>query len=73
MIDDYLLPCPICNKKPLVKLDWQNGGNFCKIRCRTIVLKKPHFIAWQGKATMDRAIKYAIKEWNEKVTNYGNN
>lgn len=60
-------PCPICGRIPKVKREYgfeANGyGAWCTIQCKPF-LRKPHRKVEHGKATWDRAYKYAVEEWN---------
>ena len=60
-----LKKCPVCGKQPKVKRDYNyeasGFGAWCTIQC------KPHLKIEEGKATWDRALKYAIAKWNVKA------
>ena len=65
-----LKKCPVCDKQPKVKRDYSyeaNGfGAWCTIQCKPLI-GKPHLKIEEGKATWDRALKYAIAKWNVKA------
>lgn len=56
--------CPVCRKRPRVKMERHPGGGaFCTIECRPW-FGKPHMRVCHGKSTDDRALSYAVAEWN---------
>lgn len=67
-----LKPCPICGKKPKAKIDYGYEmscfGGWVTIQCKPF-LRKPHMRVEQGKCNNERALQYAVKEWNERVEN----
>ena len=69
-----LKPCPFCGKMPKVKRDVNyelNGfGAWCTIQCKPL-LRKPHLKVEEGKASWERAMKYAIEAWNRRASNGG--
>lgn len=62
--------CPVCGKMPKVKRDYSyessGFGAWCTIQCKPFS-RKPHLKIEEGKATWDRAHKYAIVHWNKAV------
>ena len=38
-------------------------GAWCIIHCKPL-FRKPHIKVEHGKSTLDRAIKYALEDWN---------
>ena len=70
-----LKPCPICGKMPKVKRDYgyesSGFGAWCIIECKR-PFHKLHMKVEQGKSTWERAYKYAVEEWNRKVTDKEN-
>jgi len=65
-MEHNLKRCPICGKKPKAKIqDWSyNGmGAYVTIRCKPF-LRKEHLSVMSGKATLERAIQYAVEDWN---------
>ena len=68
MYDIYLKPCPVCGKKPSVKLyEYSGFGAWCTIQCKPF-LRKPHLKIEEGKASRDRALQYAAESWNRRAT-----
>lgn len=65
-----IMACPICGKQPRIKRDYgyesSGFGAWCTIQCKPI-FRKPHLKIEEGKASWDRAFKYAIVHWNEAV------
>lgn len=65
-----LKPCPICGKQPKVKRDYGSEGAgfgaWCTIQCKPF-LRRPHLKVEEGKAQWERALKYAIEEWNRRA------
>lgn len=65
-----LLPCPICGRYPKIKRAYgyeANGyGAWCTIQCKPF-LRKSHLKIESGKSTWDRALEYAIRDWNAEV------
>lgn len=63
-------PCPVCGKMPTIYRDTgyeiSGFGAWCTIQCKPL-LRKPHAKVEQGKASWERALMYAIKEWNTRV------
>lgn len=72
---EKLKPCPVCGKQPKIFRDLgyeANGfGAWCTIQCKPF-LRKPHLKHEEGKATWDRALKYAIEGWNWRVDSHAN-
>ena len=66
---DKLLRCPICLKKPKLKIDHMPTGTFVTIRCKPL-FRKTHLEVIQGKANEERAMLYATNDWNRKVMEY---
>lgn len=68
--DMIILPCPICNKRPKIKRDYNYEssvfGAYCTIQCKPL-LKQLHLKVECGKRTWERAYKYAIQDWNISV------
>lgn len=65
-----LKPCPICGKIPKIKRDYSleaNGyGAWCTIQCKPL-FGKPHYKITHGKASWNRALRYAMIDWNNSV------
>ena len=65
-----LKPCPFYGRKPKIIRDYgyeaHGFGAWCTIRCKRFF--KTHMKVEEGKATWDRALKYAIEAWNRRVT-----
>lgn len=63
-----LLPCPHCGKIPKIKRDYAyencGYGAWCTIQCKPFFLPL-HLKVEVGKSTWDRALEYAIKDWNK--------
>lgn len=65
-----LKPCPICGKIPKIKRDYSyeahGYGAWCTIQCKPL-FRKPHYKISHGKATWNRALHYAMIDWNNSV------
>lgn len=65
-----LKPCPICGRMPKVKRDigyeYSGFGAWCTIQCKPF-MRRPHMKVEEGKASWERALKYAIEAWNRRV------
>ena len=65
-----LKKCPICGKQPKVKRDYNyeasGFGAWCTIQCKPLI-GRHHLKIEEGKATWDRALKYAIEAWNRRA------
>lgn len=65
-----LKPCPICGKRPKVKrnysYEYSGFGAWCTIQCKPF-LRRPLLKVEEGKARWERALKYAIEEWNRRA------
>ena len=65
-----LKKCPVCGKQPKVKRDYNSAasgfGAWCTIQCN-LLIGRPHLKIEEGKATWDRALKYAIEAWNRRA------
>lgn len=74
MNSSLLNPCPICGKQPKMYAEMRSGGygGWCTIRCKPL-FRKPHMIVESGKSTLDRAIKYAVEDWNRMCEEYESN
>lgn len=63
-----LKPCPVCGKMPKIIRDYtyeMNGfGAWCIIRCKPLF--KTHMKVEVGKASWNRALSYALEEWNRR-------
>ena len=61
--------CPKCGKIPKIKRDYgyetQGFGAWCTIVCKPF-FRKPHLKVEEGKASWERALKYATEAWNRK-------
>ena len=70
----YILqPCPICGKKPKVKID-QSGeysgfGGSVIIKCKPF-LRKEHIVTKNVCAMTKNALRICCDQWNDKVSNY---
>lgn len=60
-----LKPCPVCGKRPEIRIHdiLPGGGAFCTVSCKPW-FRKPHRSVCHGKASPERAIAYAIADWN---------
>ena len=69
--DKHLEPCPICGRIPKVYIEELGAGwgSWCTILCKK-PFKKPHLKIEEGKASLDRAIMYAVNIWNKVCYNY---
>lgn len=70
MMDELeLKPCPVCGRKPQIKRDISyeshGFGAWCTIKCKPLF--KTHLIVEEGKSTWERALRYAIDDWNRRV------
>lgn len=69
-IMNELKPCPKCGKMPKIKRDYgyesQGYGAWCTIVCKPF-FGKPHLKVEEGKASWERALKYAIEAWNRRA------
>ena len=65
-----LKKCPVCGKQPKVKRDYNyeasGFGAWCTIQCKPLI-GRYHLKIEEGKATWDRALKYAIEAWNRRA------
>ena len=59
--------CPVCGRVPIIYRDHGyekcGFGAWCTIQCKPF-LRKPHMKIEEGKASWDRALKYAVEHWN---------
>ena len=67
---DKLKPCSKCGKLPKIKRDYgyesTGFGAWCTIQCKPF-LRKLHLKVESGKAQWDRALQYAIEDWNRRA------
>ena len=66
---NLLKPCPVCGKKPKVKITYGKGNCGClvRIRCKPWWRRTPHISIEVCKAQDTKAKKAALKEWNYEV------
>ena len=68
--DLKLKPCPICGRIPKIKRDYKSEvrgyGARCTIQCK-FFLRKPHYKITHSKASWNRALYYAIVDWNNSI------
>ena len=65
-----LKPCPVCGKIPKIIRDYgyesSGFGAWCIIQCKPF-MRRHHMKVEEGKASWERALKYAIEAWNRRV------
>ena len=61
-----LLSCPICGRKPKLKIEYYPTGAVVRIKCKPF-FRKVHLEVVDGKALPDKAVRNAINCWNEKA------
>ncbi len=59
------IQCKPLFRNPVIS-QYLGGTNRCTIQCKPL-FRNPHLKIEEGKATWDRAHKYAIVHWNEAV------
>lgn len=69
-----LKPCPVCRKKPKIKIDmWDyNTRKSITIQCKPLFSRREHCrVIWCGSATFVH-MEDAVECWNRKVTYFEN-